>query len=175
MVIRTFVLALLGLAFLSYFVPVEEVNNKNSEEDIALLTFNESTMYTLTPANMNRVVKSKKVIRFKDRDVLYDGELILKGKDKENNILTDVLVSDVIIKRDDIFSFINNVKFKRNDFLTLKTNELIYDSKTKIATNTLPFDGTYFNNTIQGETIYLDLNKYQMKSKNVHFEVEVQR
>lgn len=175
MVIKIFVLALLGLSVGSYFIPVEKVNKKDVSNDIALLTFNDSTMYTLTPASMNRVVNSKRVQRFRNRDVMYEGYLTLKSKDKENQDITDILYSDVIIKRGETFNFINNVKFLRNDYLTLNTNELVYNAKTKIATNTLPFDGKYFNNTIKGENIYLDLNSYHMKSKNTHFEVEVQR
>lgn len=175
MVIRIFIAALLVLSIASYFIPVEQLNKKEVTNDIALLTFNESTMYTLTPISMNRVVTSKKVQRFKNRDVMYDGSLTLKGKDNENQEITDTLISDKIVKRGEVFEFLDNVRFLRNDYLTLNTDELVYNSEKKIATNTLPFDGKYFDNYIKGEKIYLDLNTYYMKSKNTHFEVEVQK
>ena len=175
MAIRGFIFILLGLAIISYFIPIEVSNKKDSNEDVALLTFNDSTMYTLTPASMNRIIYSKQVLRYKTKDVMHEGALTLKAKDKDKKEITDILYSDIIIKRGDSFKFLNNVKYKRDDAITLNTNELIYNAKTKIATNTLPFDGTYFNNYIKGENIYLDLNKYYMKSDNTHFEIETKK
>ena len=175
MVIRIFIFILLGLSISSYFIPVEDKTKKGENEDIALLTFTDSTMYTLTINSMHRIVNSKEVLRYRDRDVMYDGILTLKGKDKDNNEITDILYSDVIIKRGDDFKFLNNVKYRRDSYITLNTNELLYNDKTGIAKNTLPFEGTYFNNYIKGENIYLNLNKYHMKANNAHFEVEIKK
>ena len=175
MAIKGFIFIILSLAIISYFIPIEERSNKDSNEDIALLTFNDSTMYTLTPTNMNRIIYSKKVLRYKTKDVMHEGALTLKGKDKDNKEVTDILYSDIIIKRGESFKFLNNVRYKRDDTITLNTDELIYNAKTKIATNSLPFDGTYFKNYIKGENIYLDLNKYYMKSNNTHFEIETKK
>ncbi|PLY05104.1 MAG: hypothetical protein C0625_13800 [Arcobacter sp.] len=175
MVIRSFVFILLGIALVSYFIPVQTNKKNDKDEDIVLLSFNDSTMYTLTPDSMNRIIYSKKVLRYKNRDVMIEGALTLKGKDKDNKEITDILYADIIIKRDDIFNFFNNVRYRRDETITLNTDELFYNSKSKIATNTLPFDGTYFNNYIKGEQIYLDMNKYYMKANDTHFEVEIQK
>ncbi len=175
MVINVFVILLLLFSTLSYFIPVENRAKKDATEDIALLTFNNSTMYTLTPDSMNRLINSEKVLRYKDRDVMYKGVLTLKGKDKDNKEITDTLYSDLIVKRGDNFKFSKNVKYKRDDYITLNTDELYYDAKSRVAKNTLPFEGTYFNNYIKGEQIYLDFNKYHMKSKKTHFEIEIQK
>lgn len=173
MAIKSFVAILFLFALVSYFVPVKNITKKNNISDMPILTFNDSTMYTLTPESMNRIIYAKEVLRFETRDVMHEGALTLTGVDKDKNEILDTLYSDVIIKRAEKFTFLNNVKYKRNDYITLNTDELIYDSKSKIATNTMPFDGTYFNNYIKGKKIYLDLNKYYMKSKNTHFEIEL--
>ncbi len=173
MAIKAFIVAILIFGTVTYFIPIDNTIKRNNKADTPFLIFKDSTMYTLTPENMNRIVYSKEVLRFKLRDVMHSGALTLKGKDKNNSEITDVLYSDVIIKRGDKFSFLNNVKYKRNDYISLETDELIYDSKSKIATNTLPFEGRYFNDYIKGKDIYLDLNKYYMKAKNTHFEIEV--
>lgn len=175
MAIKSFIFALLSIAILSYFVPIKTDEKKESNEEKVLLTFNDATMYTLTPISMNRVIYAKKALRYKTKDVMHEGALTLKGKDNEGKEITDLLYSDLIIKRGDDFKFLNNVKFRRDDFLNLNTNELLYNSKNRIAKNTLPFDGTYFNNYIKGENIYLDMNKYFMKSDNTHFEIEIQK
>lgn len=175
MVIRVFIFALLGLSILSYFITIEDKRKKYASEDIALLKFTDSTMYTLTTDSMHRIVNSKEALRYKNRDVMYEGILTLKAKDNDNKKLTDIIFSDVIIKRGDDFKFLNNVKYLRDDYITLNTDELLYNAKTRIATNTLPFDGTYFNNYIKGKNIYLNLNEYHMKAKEAHFEIEIEK
>lgn len=175
MVIRVFVLLLLVLSVVSYFIPIEQKDKNDLKKDIPLLTFNDSTMYTLTPASMNRIVYSKQAMRYSDRDVMYDGALTLKGEDKDNKEITDIIYSDVIIKRGETFKFLNNVKYRRDNYITLNTDELIYDSKNEIATNSLPFDGTYYNHSIKGTNIYLELKEYYMKAKEAHFEVDVEK
>jgi len=175
MVIRIFIFVLLSLSVFAYFIPVEENTRKNSNEDIALLTFKDSTMYTLTTDSMNRIIDSKEAFRYKNRDIMYGSVLTLKGKDKDNKEIMDILLSDMIIKEGDDFKFLNNVKYKRDNSITLTTNELLYNDKTGIARNTLPFEGTYFNNYIKGENIYLNLNKYHMKANKAHFEVLIEK
>ncbi len=175
MVIKLFVFLILLFSILSYFIPVENTNKKESNEDIAMLTFNDSTMYTLNTSNMNRIINAKKVLRFKSKDVMHKGSLILKSKDQNNKEITDILFSDIIIKRGDEFTFKYNVKYTRDNFISLNTNELLYNSKSKIAKNTLPFEGNYYNNYIKGENIYLDLLNYNMKSNNAHFEIEIEK
>lgn len=175
MAIKAFVFALLVLSAFSYFVPVDVVHKKSVDNDIPLLIFDEPIMYTLTTQSMNRIVYSKKAVRYKDRDQLIDGALTFRSIDSKNGEITDTLLSDLIIKRGDNFKFLNNVKFTRNDYVNVKTNELLYNSKTKIATNTLPFEGNYFNHYIKGVNIYLDMNKYYMKADNTHFEIDVKK
>lgn len=174
MAIKFFVLFLLVLSAIGYFIPVEDSVDLDKEKDIPMLTFNDSTMYTLTTESMNRVIFAQKALRYSDRDVMYNGSLMMKNKDNPEEEITDLLFSDIIIKRENKFKFLNNVKFTRNDYITVNTDELLYDSETKIATNTLPFDGLYYNNYLKGKNVYLDLNSKLMKAKNTHFEIEVQ-
>lgn len=175
MVIRIFVLSLLILATFSYFIPVDRVDKKESIEDMPLLVFDNSIMYTLSPQNMNRIVYSKKAIRYKTKDVLLNGSLTTRNKNSNGDIITDTLLADKIVKRADKFKFLNNVKFTRNDYINLNTDELDYNAKTKIAFNSKPFDGNYYENYINGENIYLDLNKYYMSAKHTHFEIDTNK
>ncbi len=174
MVIRFFVISLLILATISYFIPVENKTKADIYNEIAVLIFTDSTTYTLTTDSMNRIIYSKKILRYNNRDVMLEGALTLKSKDKQNKEVTDILYSDIIIKRDDNFEFLNNVKYQRDKYIMLNTNELNYNAKTKIATNSLPFYGTYYNNKIEGKNIYLDINKYYMKAKDIHFEINIE-
>lgn len=173
MAIRLFAISLFVVAILSYFIPVQMDNKNIAEDDVPLLTFNNSTMYTMDTQSMNRVVYAKQALRYKTKDIMNNAAMTMKDFDKNGKEITDTLYADVIIKKGDIFNFFNNVKYKRDDFVTLNSDEMVYDSKRRIATNTKPFDGTYYNHYIKGSDIYLDMNKYYMKSKNTHFEIEL--
>ncbi|NVJ53551.1 MAG: hypothetical protein HWD90_07635 [Campylobacteraceae bacterium] len=173
MAIRVFVLILLVLSATSYFIPVKNILKEDNEVETPLLVFNDSTMYTLTTDSMNRIVYAKEVYRFEKRDVMHEGALTLKTYDSKNNYVTDVLYSDVIVKRGDIYKFFKNVKFRRDDFISLNTDELFYNAKEEIVTNTLPFNGNYYNNIINGDSLYLDMKSYFMKSNNTHFEIDM--
>lgn len=173
MVIKLFVFILFILSAFSYFIPVEQINKKNVEKETPMLVFNDSTMYTLTTESMNRIVYAKEVYRYEKRDMMHEGALTLKTLDKNNNYITDVLYADVIIKRDELYKFFKNVKFKRDNFISLNTDELFYDAKKEVATNSLPFEGKYYDNIINGKNLYLDLKNYYMKSNNTHFEIDM--
>lgn len=175
MVIKLFIFALLSISTVSYFIPVENSAKKDNEKDVPFVTFNDSTMYTLTTASMNRIIYAKQVQRYETKDVMYEGALTLKGYDKDKKEITDTLYSDVIVRRDNDFKFLNNVKYKRDDTISLNTDELNYNAKTKIATNSVAFDGSYFNNIIKGENLFLDLQNYYFKAKKTHFEIEVSK
>ncbi len=60
MVIKAFTYILLTVAVGVYFIPIDKVNNKLDEKDIALVTFNDSTMYTLNEQTTTKIVNSKK-------------------------------------------------------------------------------------------------------------------
>ena len=175
MVIRVFVIGLLVLSIISYLIPVEDINKKNSAVENPLLVFSDSTMFTLTTDSMNRIVYAKEVYRYKDRDLKHEGALTLKNFKDKDSYVTDVLYSDIIVKRGDDYKFFKNVRLKRDDFITINTDELFYNTKKEIVTNTLPFNGRYYNNFIEGDNIYLDMNSYFMKSSNTHFEIDMKK
>ena len=65
------------------------------------------------------------------------------------------------------------MKYKRDDFIKLNTEELFYNDLTKIASNTKPFDGVYNSNSVKGDTLYFDVNKNFVMAQNTHFEIEI--
>lgn len=172
MAIRIFIYVLLSIATIIYFIPVSNEKHKEEEKDLALFTFHNSTMYTLNDVTTTRIVHAKQVTRYKNRDVMYNGEIVLKAKDEKVKNATDIISADVIIKKGVDYTFLNNVKYRRDDFISLNTNELFYNATTKIATNTVPFDGTYYNHYVKGKNLFFDTLKNEMKSTNAHFEIE---
>ena len=169
MAINYFAYSLITIAFFSMLATVTQEVDNSVKKEKAQIVFDNSTLYTMSTQNIDRIVNSTKVLKYKNRDMMYDGKIILRNKD--NN--TDYIESDVIIKRKDDYKFLNNVKYNKENDITLNTNELFYNTKTKIAKNSKPFDGYYYEHKLKGTNLYLDTNKSIFKSEKSHFEIEL--
>ena len=85
MAIKIFTFLLLVLSVGYYFVPVENIKKNELDKDIPLVIFESSFMYTINEESINRIVYSTHAIRYKNRDELYNADIILKNTDKTKN------------------------------------------------------------------------------------------
>jgi len=171
MALKVFVYSIL---FLSGFLVLGNVDTnveKENKTEAALLNFKDATMYTLTQDNITRIINAKEVYRFKNKDLMYNATIILNN---ELSVGSDTIKADIMEKRAQKYTFINNASFQRDNYLFLKSNEFFYNGETQILTNTIDYTGYYYNNTLAGDSIYYNNLKNIFKSKNVHFEVEIQ-
>jgi hypothetical protein len=171
--IKTFIFILLFLSVGSYFIPVNNIEKTTMDKDLPLVVFEKPTMYTLTDNSVTRVVIASHAVKYKNRDEMFNSDIILKNIDLTKNYINEKLKADLIIKRGDVYTLTNNVKYTRDNFIRLDTNELIYDDLKKIATNTKPFNGVYNNNFFKGNSVFLDINNDYLTAKNTHFEINV--
>ncbi|MDD2896851.1 MAG: hypothetical protein PHG81_12615 [Aliarcobacter sp.] len=171
--IKLFTFILLILSVGSYFIPVENLKKNLVDKDIPLVIFEDAFMYTIDENSINRIVFATHAIKYKNRDEMYNADIILKNIDATKNFYSEKLKADLIVKKGDNYTLTNNVKYTRDDFIKLNTNELFYDDMNKIAQNTKPFDAIYNNHFVKGNTVYLDVNNDFIKAKNTHFEIDV--
>ena len=169
MAINYFVYSMLIIAFFSVIATVSKREDNFVKKEKAQIVFDNSTLYTINTQDIERVVNSSSAMRFKNRDVMYDGKIILRAKDNS----TDYIESDVIVKRKDNYKFLNNVKYNKENSIVLNTQELFYNMNTKIAKNSKPFDGYYYEHKLKGTNLYLDSKKSVFKSERSHFEIEL--
>ncbi|PUE63652.1 LPS export ABC transporter periplasmic protein LptC [Arcobacter caeni] len=173
MAIKIFTFLLLILSVGYYFVPVENIKKDELDKDMPLVIFESSFMYTINEESINRIVYATHAIKYKDRDEMYNADIILKNTDETKDFKSEKLKAKLIIKNGNEYTLIDNVKYTRDDFMKLNTNELFYNDITKIATNTKPFDAVYNKHFLKGDTIYLDVNNDFVKANNTHFEIDV--
>jgi hypothetical protein len=173
MVIKLFTFCIFALSLWAYFIPIEEAKDRVINQDIPLVIFENPYMYTIDENCINRTVQASYAIKYKNRDEMLNADIFLKNIDKNKNFNNENLKADLIVKRENDYTLTNNVKYLRDDFVKLNTNELFYNDLTKIATNSKPFDGIYNNNFVKGETLYLDINKGFVAAQNTHFEIEI--
>lgn len=171
--IKLFNYSLLILAVGAYFIPVENVIKNDDSKDIPLVIFEKPIMHTLTEQNVSRTVIASHAVRYKTRDEMFDANVFLRNNLKEKDFKVETLEAQVIIKKGDDLTLRRDVKYKRDDFINLNTNELDYNLTTRLAQNSVAYDGNYYNNYIKGTNLFLDGLNSNMKSNNVHFEIEV--
>ncbi len=171
--IKFFNYSLLILALGAYFIPVENIKKDDDNKDIPLVIFEKPVMHTLNEKNVLRTVIASHAVRYNTRDEMFDANILLRNNLEQKDFKIETLQAQIIIKKGDDLSLRRDVKYKRDDFINFNTNELDYNLKNRIAQNTVKYDGTYYNNYMIGTNLYLDGLNNNMKSKNVHFEIEV--
>lgn len=173
MAIKYFIITLLVLAFIVYFIPISKQEKSGNNKDIPLVIFEQPIMYTLNENSINRVVIASNAVRYETRDEMFDADITLKNQDPKQEFKNEFLEADKIVKKDSIYTLTNNVDYKRDDFIEVKTNYLIYDDLNKIAKNSEPFESVYNSHFYKGTNLYLDLNNSNIKSQNTHFEIDM--
>ncbi|NQY94126.1 MAG: hypothetical protein HRT43_08190, partial [Campylobacteraceae bacterium] len=91
MAVRIFIFILFFISIISVFTPVDNNTSETLKKDIALVTFNDSIMYTLNDLQVTKIVESTKAIRYKTRDEMYNGIFYLRAKSKDNSNQADVM------------------------------------------------------------------------------------
>ena len=173
MVIKFFAFILLFLSVLAYFIPIEDMKKTIVDNTVPIVIFEESTMYTIDENSINRIIYANNAVKYNNRDEMYDANITLKNLDETKNFKSENLKADLIVKKQSNYTLKNNVKYTRDDFIKLNTEELFYDDTKKIANNTKPFDAIYNNHSLKGDTFYIDINNDFAKAKNTHFEIDV--
>lgn len=175
MAIKSFIIALLVVASIVYFIPATSLNKNQDTKDIPLLIFDNPIMYTLNENSVNRVVIASNAVRYENRDEMFNADITLKNQDPTQDFNSERLNADKIVKRGGIYTLTDNVKYKRDDFIEINTNHLIYDDINKIAKNDKPFESVYNSHFYKGINLYLDLNNSNIKSKDAHFEIDLNK
>ncbi len=173
MVIKIFIFLFMFFSIIAYMSPIHTKNKQALTDDIALVTFYDSIMYTLDINGINRFIVSKKVERYKTKDLMYNGIVTIQKKSKDKKIF-DYLSADFIEKKENQFKFNKNVVLKRDAYITLNTNELLYNMKTNIAHNSTSFKAYYYENYLKGNSFFLNLEQNYMRAKSTHFEIDHQ-
>ena len=173
MAMKFFIFVIFIFSLFFYMIPVENINKYDSNDNIPLATFENALMYTFNDKNITRVVDAQKVVKYQNRDEMFNADITLKNQDETKTFISERLKANFIVKKADVYTAIDNVKYTRDDFVKLNTNEMIYDNTNKIAQNSKPFNGIYNNHLINGSNLYFDINNDYITAQNTHFEIDV--
>lgn len=171
--IKLFIYALFVLAIGAHFYEIDiKIDNKTKVER-PLVTFNGATMYTIDEYEVRRIVQANIAAIFAKREELYEGFIVERVRDSENEEFTDTLRANFMEKKGEFVTLRGDVKYNRSSIMSLNSTELFYDLNKKIGYNNKPFDMVYNNQILSGKDIYFDGNVKTFEAKNTHFEIEL--
>jgi hypothetical protein len=172
--VKLFVFSLFIVSILSLFSEITQKVSHDAVQETPLVTFTDATMYTLNEGEVLRIVEAQNAVRYKTRDEMYDGTIITRVKDNANNSdVKDIIRADKMVKKENLYSFFDNVKYDRENLFSLRTHELYYDVQNEIAYNYQPFNSIYKGDVLNGTNLYLDNKINFLKAQKSHFEINM--
>lgn len=171
--VKLFVATLFIVSIFSLFSEITKKIVTKEVQETPLVTFTDAIMYTLNEEEVLRIVEAQNAIRYKTRDEMYDGTIVTRVKDKENNDYKDIIRADKMVKKETLYSFFDNVKYDRESIFSLRTHELYYDTQKEIAYNEKLFNSVYKGDILNGSHLYLDNKTNYLKAQKAHFEINM--
>jgi len=169
--ISKFLLLLILGTIVFLFIEKKIVVHNIDNEEKPKVSFYNSTMYEITDKNVNQVVTSKETNIFKKREELFDATIVSKAK--ENSYDTNTISGNKIVKKGDNVYLSGSVNLVLSDKTNIKTEQLDYNTKTKIATNKVKFVAVQGNTTFYGNTLFLDTVNEKIKANQTKFRMKV--
>jgi len=169
--ISKFLLLLILGTIVFLFIEKKIVVHNIDNEEKPKVSFYNSTMYEITDKNVNQVVTSKKTNIYKKREELFDATIVSKAK--ENSYDTNTISGNKIVKKGDNVYLSGSVNLVLSDKTNIKTEQLDYNTKTKIATNKVKFVAVQGNTTFYGNTLFLDTVNEKIKANQTKFRMKV--
>ncbi len=171
MAIDKFIYVLLILSISTLFIDIDSKKEISKKKEQPFLIVEDSITYSINKNNVDNIVESKRFSKFKEAEVMEDAIVVSRVQDNQD--ITDTLSAKFMIKKANDIELIDDVKYNRGHNIQLHTSKLQYNTKTKIARNTVEFTGKYNQNTIDGTHLFLDTKKDIMRSKSTHFDINL--
>ncbi|SFV52544.1 hypothetical protein MNB_SM-7-1272 [hydrothermal vent metagenome] len=163
-----FIAILLGSIFF-LFKPLKIQQSKNVKE-IAQIEMNNYTMYEFDTQKLVNLAIGKKALRYKDRDVLSH----FVFNDNSNDALVSLSANYGVYKNDTI-DLKGQVLYTKSDGIEFRSEHVFYDRKKAYAKSDLPYTAFMGKNWIKGRSLYYDLKKDKIRSKDIYAVYHIQK
>jgi len=169
--INKFMIFLIIFTILFLLFDKEQLSQKEKKEKSPTVSFYDSTMYEITEENVNQIVKSKQADMYDDKEELKEATIVAKSDNHSYN--TNIASSNKMIKIGDKVFLNEKVNLQLSDGTNIKTEQLNYNLKTKIANNSVAFIVLRDNDTFQGENLFLDSIAEHITADKAKFKMKV--
>jgi len=142
---------------------------QNSEEKPEISFYN-ATAYDITTSGLKEVIRSTEAYMYKTREELVNGTIISKG---DTNNSANIINGDHFLKIKNQLYIDGNVHLQLENNIEIATEQLEYNTATKIAKNNLPFEATQYDHTYKGTNLYMSLVDKYIRSNDTKMKIKV--
>jgi len=165
-----FVFAFVGImVFLLYQKPYAVVLDANiqKEADIEMLKI---VNYAITSGGISHIIKSDRVLRYKDHDEFYNIDSIRKPKD---NYVETLLANSGRLEQN-ILNLYGNIRYKNSNGVKFNSEEAQYDLQSKVFKTDADFVLQDSRTITRGTSLTYQTKDGKIYAKNIKSKIEVQ-
>jgi len=169
--ISKFMILLIVSTVLFLLVEKDYLVKNIQKEENPTVSFFDSTMYEITQKGIEQIVKSKQADVYKHKEELQDATIIVKAKN--DGYATNIGSSKTMIKIADKVFLTEDVHLQLASGFNIKTQQLNYNTKTKIANNSVPFLVTRDQDTFEGSHLFVNSITERITAEKTKFKMKV--
>ncbi|MGK0256053.1 MAG: LPS export ABC transporter protein LptC [Arcobacteraceae bacterium] len=169
--INKFMIFLIVFTIIFLFIEKNQIIEEFRDVNKPKVSFDDSIMYEITDQKVKQVLKSKQADIYDNREELYDATIVIKDSKNKND--TNIVSGRTITKIGENLYLKGSVNLQLADGTNIKTEELYYNTITKIANNSVDFIAIRDNDTFNGNSLYLDSVMEKIKAEKTKFRMKV--
>jgi len=164
------IIMVLFVAELTFLATKEPKKLKTNKKEIVTsdIEFRNLSGASVDEYGLKNSIKAKKAIKFKTHDELFDIDAAFADEG-----LTHSIKAKKAIYENNHLTFENDVFYENNQSLTIKTQNLEYNTKTEVASSSKAFILTSKESTMRGEGFVYDMKNKNLKGTKLHYTQEV--
>ncbi len=164
------IILILFIAEITFLSTKEPKILKAATEDVIYSTIEFTGLQgcTLDAQGISQQITASKALKFKTHDELYD----LNSTFHQNGIVHTLVAARANYKND-LLHLQGDVLYENNQTLRIKSEELEYNTKTKIAQSSSPFKLSSDKGDMQGDSFVYDMKNQAIKGEKIHYNFEV--
>ncbi len=170
MVLRIFtIVVVLFIAEVLFLLNKEPKTTKQKKRDIEFSTieFKDIHYFNIDENGTNVMLKASSASKYKNHDDVEDIDVQFKNMDR-----IDSIKATKAIFIDDKIYLTQNILYENNESMFINTEDLEYNTKTKVAKSHTEFTLTTPRGIARGDSFAYDMKNKKLNSENITFITE---
>lgn len=167
MALKVFAIALMLFLAEIVFLTTKDFKDGNTHRenlDFTDISFENIHSYLVTKEGCDSKLEATQLLKYKAHVEVYDVKTEFLHKNQQNNIQ-----AKKAILKGDLIHLIGDVNYENNASLEVKSEDLVYNTKTKISTTDTSFILTSDQGSVKGENFIYDQINGTIKAQNIHY------
>ena len=173
MALKVFAIAiLLFLAEIVFLTTKDFKDNGNIKKDIDFtdIAFENIEGYLITKDGVESTLKASQLLKYSQEVQIIDVQTNFLKKDLHNQI-----TADYATLKGDIITLSGNASYENNESMQIKSQDLVYNSKTDIVSGTTPFTLSSLQGNIWGDDFLYDQKNGKIEVTKIRYESPKER